>query len=438
MKEFSKEQKKLSGWGKNKFFNCNIAYPKNINELKALVKGNIIARGLGRSYGNSSIQPSSTIVTTKLNKILYFNKKNGIIEVESGISIKELVKETVRNGWFLPVTPGSKYITIGGMVASDVHGKNHHKVGSFRNFILDLRVINNRGKVLLCNKIKNRDLFNYTIGAMGLTGIIYSCRFKLKKISSNLIFQETFKNINLKETIKSFENSKNWEYNVAWLDSSANKESLGRSILYRGHHVKKNKSFIEFKEKNSIQIPNLFPSWFMNKYTIKLLNFLYFLLSSKKSGVVSLDKYFYPLDSISNWNVVYGKKGFITYQFVVPYKNSYKVISQILKILLDNKIYSFVSVIKLMKKNDKYLSFGKKGFSLVFDFPIYDNIHQVLNKIDKIIIVNNGDIYLTKDSRINKNAFKQINKRFYSSSFKKFRKKKDVYFSSLQSERLKI
>ena len=131
MKEFSKEQKKLSGWGKNKFFNCNIAYPKNINELKALVKGNIIARGLGRSYGNSSIQPSSTIVTTKLNKILYFNKKNGIIEVESGISIKELVKETVRNGWFLPVTPGSKYITIGGMVASDVHGKNHHKVGSF-------------------------------------------------------------------------------------------------------------------------------------------------------------------------------------------------------------------------------------------------------------------------------------------------------------------
>tara|TARA_B100001093_G_C26094882_1_gene704292 strand:- start:26 stop:556 length:531 start_codon:yes stop_codon:yes gene_type:complete len=176
----------------------------------------------------------------------------------------------------------------------------------------------------------------------------------------------------------------------------------------------------------------------MNKYTIKLLNFLYFLLSSKRRGEVSLDKYFYPLDNISNWNVVYGKKGFITYQFVVPYKNSYKVISQILNILLDNKIYSFVSVIKLMKKNDKYLSFGKKGFSLVFDFPIYDNIHQVLNKIDKIIIINNGDIYLTKDSRVNKNIFKQINKRFYSSSFKKFRKKKDVYFSSLQSERLKI
>ena len=235
MKEFSKEQKKLSGWGKNKFFNCNITYPKNINELKALVKGDIIARGLGRSYGDSSIQPSSTIVTTELNKILYFDKKNGVIEVESGISIKELIKETVKKGWFLPVTPGSKNITIGGMVASDVHGKNHHKVGSFRNFILDLRVVNNQGKVIFCNKNKNRDLFNYTIGAMGLTGIIYSCRFKLKKISSNLVFQETLINKNLKETLKSFENSKNWEYNVSWLDGSASQNKIGRSVTYRAY-----------------------------------------------------------------------------------------------------------------------------------------------------------------------------------------------------------
>ena len=429
---------KLSGWGNNKFINCKVHYPKNIIELKVLIKNDVIVRGLGRSYGDSSIQPNLTIITSKLKKILYFDKKKGIIEVESGISVKDLIKETINKGWFLPVTPGSKYITIGGMVASDVHGKNHHKVGSFRNFITELKVLNYKKKIISCNRKKNNNLFNYSIGGMGLTGFIYSCRFKLKKISSDLIFQETLKNKNLKETIKSFENSKNWEYNVAWLDSSANKESLGRSILYRGHHVKKNKSFIEFKEKNSIQIPNLFPSWFMNKYTIKLLNFLYFLLSSRRNGEVSLDKYFYPLDSISNWNVVYGKKGFITYQFVVPYKNSYKVISQILNILLSNKIYSFVSVIKLMKKNDKYLSFGKKGFSLVFDFPIYDNIHQVLNKIDKIIIINSGDIYLTKDSRVNKNTFQQINKKFYSPSFKKLRKKKGVYFSSLQSERLKI
>ena len=176
----------------------------------------------------------------------------------------------------------------------------------------------------------------------------------------------------------------------------------------------------------------------MNSYTIKLLNFLYFLFSSNGKKIVSIDKYFYPLDRISNWNVVYGKKGFITYQFVIPYKNSYKIINQILNILNYNKIYSFISVIKSMKQNDKYLSFGKKGFSFVFDFPIYKNINEILEKIDKIILANNGDIYLSKDSRISKNMFKKINKKFYNSSFKKLRKRKNAYFNSLQSDRLEL
>ena len=176
----------------------------------------------------------------------------------------------------------------------------------------------------------------------------------------------------------------------------------------------------------------------MNRYTIKLLNFLYFIFSSNGKKEISIDEYFYPLDRIKNWNIVYGKKGFVTYQFVIPYKNSYKAINQILNILIDNEIYSFVSVIKSMKKNDKYLSFGKKGLSLVFDFPIYNNIDKVLNKIDRIIMSNHGDIYLTKDSRVSKRIFKQINKKFYSSPFQKLRKEKGVYFNSLQSKRLEI
>ena len=438
MKALLKKKMKLSGWGNNKFVNCKVYFPRNLNQLKTLIKNDIIVRGFGRSYGDSSIQPNSTIITSKLKKILYFDKKKGIIEVESGLSIKDLIKETLVSGWFLPVTPGSKNISIGGMVASDVHGKNHHQVGSFRNFITELKIINNKKKVILCNNKKNINLFNYSIGGMGLTGIIYSCKFKLKKISSNLIFQENLINKDLKETLKSFNNSKNWEYNVAWLDSSAPKEKIGRSILYRANHVKENNSSLMFKENKSINIPNLFPSWFMNSYTIRLLNFLYFLFSSNGKKIVSIDKYFYPLDRISNWNVVYGKKGFITYQFVIPYKNSYKIINQILNILNYNKIYSFISVIKSMKQNDKYLSFGKKGFSFVFDFPIYKNINEILEKIDKIILANNGDIYLTKDSRISKNMFKKINKKFYNSSFKKLRKRRNAYFNSLQSERLEL
>jgi len=171
--------------------------------------------------------------------------------------------------------------------------------------------------------------------------------------------------------------------------------------------------------------------------TIKFFN-LYFYISSKSIGEISIDKYFYPLDRVKNWNVVYGNKGFISYQFIIPYKNSYKIIKNILSIINRNKVYSFISAIKAMKKNDKYLSFGKKGFTLVFDFPIYKNIHKVLDEIDKIVKSNYGDIYLTKDSRISKKNFKQINKKFYSSTFKNLRKKEGLFFNSLQSKRLKI
>ncbi len=429
---------KISGWGNTNIVDCKVYFPKNISEIRKIVKKNIIARGLGRSIGDSSIQPNATIITSGLKKKLYFDKKNGIIEVESGISIKDLLPQIMKHGWFLPVTPGSKNITVGGMVASDVHGKNHHKVGSFRNFIIQLKIINNSKKIILCNKNLNKDFFNFTIGGYGLTGIIYSCKFKLKKIKNDLIYQEKIKNNNLRETLRAFSASKNWEYTVGWLDSSANNTQLGRSVLYRGQHFEgKVVKSINFNEKKNISIPNIFPSWFMNYYLIRLLNTLYYYFNSSKKGNVNIDNFFYPLDKINNWNVAYGKKGFIQYQFLIPKKNAYKIIKQILKLLLNKKIFSFTTVLKFMDKNDGYLSFGQKGFNLSFDFPISKSIYKTLDIIDKIVIESGGTIYLTKDSRVNKDNFKIMNKRFYSTKYRKIRLKNN-FFSSLQSKRLEI
>ena len=177
-------KKYISGWGRNILSEANISYPKNLNQLKKKIKKNCIARGLGRSYGDSSIQPKSTIVTTCLDRIIHFDKKKGVIELESGVTITSLLNLIVKEGWFLPVTPGSKKITIGGMIASDIHGKNHHKVGSFSNFVLGLKLVNSQKKLINCNRKKNSQIFSFTIGGMGLTGIIYSCRIKLKKINS--------------------------------------------------------------------------------------------------------------------------------------------------------------------------------------------------------------------------------------------------------------
>ena len=176
----------------------------------------------------------------------------------------------------------------------------------------------------------------------------------------------------------------------------------------------------------------------MNTFLIKILNFLYFTFSKSGTKTSSIDEFFYPLDKISNWNVVYGNKGFISYQCSVPFTQSYKSIFQILKILKENKIYSFVSVLKSMGRNNKRLSFGQKGFTLVFDFPIYPNILDILNKIDLIVLKNKGKVYMTKDSRITKENFKKINKEFRNFDFIKLRKKNNFCFRSVQSERLEI
>ena len=433
-------KKKISGWGKNTFVNTNISFPKNLSQLKKSIKASCIARGLGRSYGDSSINSQNTIITTQLKKIINFDKKKGILEAESGVSIEQILELIVSEGWFLPVTPGSKKITLGGMIASDIHGKNHHKVGNFSNFIFSFKLLDKKKKLIECSKNKNSLIFNNTIGGMGLTGIIYSCKIKLKKIESSLIFEDKIKNYNLKETLKSINESKNWDYNVAWIDTSSNIKEIGRSILTRGYFQKKKDFELSYSKEKSLvdNLPDIFPNFFMNAFFIKLLNTLYFTFSKSGVKTSSINEFFYPLDKINNWNVVYGNKGFISYQCSVPSTNSYNSIFQILKILKENKIYSFVSVLKSMGKNNKKLSFGQKGYTLVFDFPIYSNVLDVLNKIDLIVLKNKGRVYLTKDSRISKENFIKINKEFGNSDFKKLRKKCNFYFNSVQSERLKI
>ena len=432
-------KKRVSGWGRNTASDVNISFPKNLKELKRDIKKNCIARGLGRSYGDSSIQPNKTIVTTKLNKIINFNKKTGILESECGVSIKQLNEFIINKGWFLPVTPGSKNITLGGMIATNVHGKNHHKVGGFGKYVISFKILDNKNRLISCSRTKNSKLFTYTIGGMGLTGVIFSSKIKLKKIFSDLIYEEKIKCDNLKETLLNINRSKNWEYNVSWIDTSSPKEEIGRSVVSRGYFQKiKKKNISNYSSKEIFTLPNIFPFSLMNRFIIKILNTLYFNFSSSGKYLTSINEFFYPLDKIKNWNNVYGKKGFISYQCSVPYKNAYKSIYEILKTLKKHKAYSFVSVLKSMKKNDSPLSFGQNGFTLVFDFPNYRNITMILNKVNNIVLKYKGKIYLAKDSTIKKEKFKDLNSEFYNHEFTKLRKKSNYFFNSLQSKRLGI
>ena len=306
----------LCGWSRSKLYKSRIYIPSNLKQLLNLSsEPNVIARGFGRSYGASSIQPKGTILTKKLNKILNFNSKKGIIEAQAGISIKKILNFSLKKNWILPTIPGSKFISLGGMIATDVHGKNHHIEGGFRDHILELKIIVNN-KVYTCNRKKNKNLFNYSIGGMGLTGIIYSCKFKLKKIKSDKILQETIKCNNLEETLEMINKSENWNYNVAWLDTSADVNFLGRSVLFRGNHDKNGQKILntDFLNKKKPKILFEFPSWIINKFLIKFLNNFYFYIQKNRKEIIDIDKFFFQLDKLHSWNYLYGKKGFTSYQ----------------------------------------------------------------------------------------------------------------------------
>ena len=429
---------KISGWGNYPKINCKVEIPSSENEIKFNENEKIISRGLGRSYGDSSLQTNKTIITKNLNQIISFDEELGVICVQSGISSDELLKILIPKGWFLPVSPGTKFVTLGGMVASDVHGKNHHLEGSFGDHLISLKIKISNSEVMYCSDDFNSDLFWATIGGMGLTGIITEIKFKLKKISSYKINQEVTVTQNLEEVMSLFEKYKNSTYTVAWIDCLSKGSSFGRSVFFKGEH-KLSQGKISYNPKYILRIPFFFPSWILNYFSIKLFNYFYFYSNkffTKKE--VDGDSFFYPLDKISHWNKIYGKNGFIQYQFLVPKKGSLEAIREVLEKVTHSKEASFLSVLKLFKKGNKgLLSFPDEGFTLAMDFQVNEKTFRLLSELDKIVMKHSGKVYLAKDSRLSKDSFSLMN--YDTDGLRNILNKYNIKnFHSEQSERLNI
>ncbi len=435
--------KLISGWGRNVFKNCKTVDFEDIAQIKNFKKLKKIARGNGRSYGDSSIKPDCTVEMRAKNRLLYFDVKKGIVIAESGMINNDLLKIIVKSGWFLPVTPGTKFVSVGGMVASNVHGKNHHLDGGISNFVESFRIYCKTGKIKECSRQKNKELFYMTIGGMGLTGIILSVKLKLLKIETSFIRQKKEITNNLKETMSIFSNCKD-QYCVAWLNFSGSKDKIGSSVVFIGNHIKKKDLKIHernakliYPSKISYSLPFKFRFSLINYYTTILFNHMYFFLQKfTLKKIVDIDTFFYPLDKIRNWNLVYGNKGFIQYQFVIPIRNSYSGLIEIMNVLRSNKVYPMLPVLKLFEREDiGVLSFPLRGYSLAMDFPDTKKIRQLLLNIDKIVIKNKGRVYLTKDSRITKKNFNEM----YKDKIRKFKKSTHYdpkVFASAQSNRL--
>ncbi len=427
---------KVSNWGNYPMVEKEVIAEDNLIKIKEYVRTRqqIIARGNGRCYGDASLA-EHIFSTSRLNKFISFDRLNGVIECESGVLLSDILAVVVPQGYFLAVTPGTKYITVGGAIASDVHGKNHHAEGSFSDYVLSFELINSEVEVLTCSREENADLFWATVGGMGLTGIILSAKLQLKNIETSYIRQETIKAKNLDEIFQLFDESENWTYNVAWIDCMQKGENIGRSLMMRGEHAlraellpKLQKNPLALKKDHIATLPFYLPEFLLNSFSIRLVNWFYYRKQSSdfKANIVHYEPFFYPLDVLGEWNKMYGKKGFIQYQMVLPKNSGKQGMREILETIAHSGNGSFLAVLKLFGKQNQhpYNSFPMEGYTLALDFKVNKKLPALVQALDAIVEKYGGRIYRTKDS---------MSKSSLTSYLKNV---ENTRFSSLQSERI--
>lgn len=428
----------ISGWGRYPKIDAQVLLPKTGNDCASALKDPsvLIARGLGRSYGDSSLA-SQVLETTELHYFQEFNPETGVLACDAGVSLYEILNVFVPKGWFLPVTPGTRFVTVGGAIASDVHGKNHHIDGTFCEHVLSFDIALGNGEIVTASRLQNADLFHATCGGMGLTGIIVAARIGLKPISSSDILETTIKAPNLDAVLDGFEKYADSTYSVAWIDCLAKGADLGRSLLMIGEHA--TDGGLKVASKKPLTIPMDAPAQLLNPLSIKAFNTLYYgkVFQAEQSRRTSFETYFYPLDQMLHWNRLYGKPGFLQYQFVIPTATGREGMRCILEEISDSGQGSFLAVLKAFgKQNNNLLSFPLEGYTLALDFKVTPTIFALLDRLDQLVLQYGGRLYLAKDARMTEQTFKQSYPRWQE--FEAVRSKYHAIgkFASLQSQRL--
>ena len=439
---------KMHGWGRFPVLNCETRTVRDEATLSQLVQATpLIARGAGRSYGDSALNQAMTVSMSRFNHMLDFDPETGYLTVEAGVMLADVVECFVPRGWFPSVTPGTKFVTVGGMIAADVHGKNHHGAGAFGNHVEWIDLMTACGEVVRCSRSHEPELFFATIGGMGLTGVIVRACFKLIPIESAWIRKNTVIARDLDEVMDGFEAAADWTYSVAWIDCLASGAQLGRSLIYLGEHAKldeldaaKRADPLRIPKSRAIRVPIDAPSWILNALTMRSFNSFYYWYGKRGVGehLVDWNSYFYPLDSVLEWNRVYGRRGMVEYQCVIPKAASREGIAAILRETSAAGQGSFLAVLKLFGAQDSVFSFPMEGYTLALDFPATPKVLRLLDRLDRITVEHGGRIYLVKDSRISRDTFEATESR--AEYFRRFRQDHGMtdHFSSGQSQRLAL
>lgn len=438
----------ISGWGRYPRQDCVVHRPRSERDLRALIgRGPVIARGNGRGYGDCAQQPANTVSTLQLNRMLAFDPATGLLVVEAGVLLADVIDSFLPRGWFPPVTPGTKFVTLGGMVAADVHGKNHHRDGSFGRFVAWLDLLDATGAVRHCSPTSDPDLFDWTVGGMGLTGVILRVAFHLQRVESGWIRQTTLPAPDLDTAMGLFEDHGDATYSVAWIDCLAGGRSLGRSAIMLGEHA----TVAELSEDRRAgpfrtprrklrTVPFDAPSGLLNGLTVRAFNAAYYRRQLMKRGqqLIDWDSYFYPLDALGNWNRIYGGRGLLQFQCALPLASARAGLIELLETIAKSGQGSFLAVLKrLGALRGGAFSFPLDGYTLALDFPVSARTLALMNRLDAIVLARGGRFYLAKDSRMSSATLRASDARV--SQFLAMRQTGGAtVFASSQSERLEL
>jgi FAD/FMN-containing dehydrogenase len=375
--------------------------------LKTAAPGSLLPYGLGRSYGDSCLNAGRELIDCRrLNRVLGFDEASGMLRCESGVSLSDIIDVFLPRGWFLPVTPGTRFVTVGGAIANDVHGKNHHCAGTFGAHVRQIGLHRSNDGLVVCNSGENSDTLRATIGGLGLTGVIAWADIQLKRVAGPWIDSESipFQSLNTFLDL-SRDSNERFEYTVAWLDCFAGKDLRG--IFFRGNHRAERGR--DFRRKHGPKLPFALPAWMLNRYSVKAFNSAYYKIHAAHKGtsVVPYDTLFYPLDSVRQWNLLYGKRGFLQYQCVIP-ETKGAAFEELLDRIARSGMGSFLGVLKQFGAAAPVgmLSFPRPGLTLALDFAMRgERTLELMQSLDEIVQQSGGALYPAKDARMSPAMF---------------------------------
>ncbi|OGR03510.1 MAG: hypothetical protein A2284_08070 [Deltaproteobacteria bacterium RIFOXYA12_FULL_61_11] len=438
----------LSNWNNYPSVEARVLEPHGPEEAARLLhhEPHLIARGMGRCYGDASLAPV-VCSTLGLDKFLTFDEQSGVLHCEAGVTLDRIIEVFLPRGWFPSVVPGTRQVTVGGAIASDIHGKNHHLEGTFCRHLRELTLLLPDGTLCTCSPQHDAELFWATCGGMGLTGLILSAAFPLQRVPSAFVEETTLRVPNLTAMMEAFEEHHNTPFSVAWIDCLAKGTSLGRGLVYLGRFARREELPRKLDPSDEghgrgLNLPFTVPSFTLNPLTISAFNgLLYHKTPSRPHpSFTGFNPYFFPLDWLDNWNRLYGKRGFVQYQFVLPREQSQTGLHAILSTIASQGRASFLAILKLFgppgPEAAAPLGFPREGYTLALDFPLAPGVLPFLEVLDGLVLRHQGRHYLTKDARMSRETFAAGYER--AGAFLALKRRLDPHgrCSSLQSRRL--